>query len=56
MQHDRFGPALSIPVGMSQGLPVRPELDPLAGHHSELLGVGITVQAAIGRIPAPPFS
>jgi mandelamide amidase len=46
-------PALSIPVGLSQGLPVGLELDALPGNDSELLGLGIAVQAVIGRIPAP---
>jgi Asp-tRNA(Asn)/Glu-tRNA(Gln) amidotransferase A subunit family amidase len=47
--------ALSIPVGLSQGLPVGLELDALPGNDSELLGLGIAVQAVIGRIPAPSF-
>jgi mandelamide amidase len=46
--------ALSIPVGLSHGLPVGLELDTLPGSDSELLGLGIAVQAVIGRIP-PPF-
>ena len=53
----RFGaPALSIPVGMSRGLPVGLELDALPGNDSELLGVGVAVQAVVGRIPPPSFS
>jgi mandelamide amidase len=48
-------PALSIPVGLSQGLPVGLELDALPGNDSELLGLGIAVQAVIGRLPAPSF-
>jgi mandelamide amidase len=52
----RFGaPALSIPVGLSQGLPVGLELDALPGNDSDLLGLGIAVQAVIGRIPPPTF-
>lgn len=47
-------PALSIPVGMSQGLPVGLELDALPGNDRDLLGLGIAVQAVIGPIP-PPF-
>jgi indoleacetamide hydrolase len=47
--------ALNIPVGLSQGLPVGLELDALPGNDSELLGLGIAVQAVIGRIPAPSF-
>ena len=45
--------ALSIPVGLSQGLPVGLELDVLPGNDSELLGLGIAVEAVIGRIPPP---
>jgi mandelamide amidase len=45
--------ALSIPVGLSQGLPVGLELDALPGNDGELLGLGIAVQAVIGRIPSP---
>lgn len=46
--------ALSVPVGMSNGLPVGLELDALPGHDSELLGLGIAVERVVGRIPAPP--
>ena len=46
-------PALSIPVGLSQGLPVGLELDALPGNGSELLGLGIALQGLIGRIPPP---
>ena len=48
-------PALSIPIGLSQGLPVGLELDALPGNDSELLGLGIAVEAVIGRIPPPSF-
>jgi len=46
-------PALSLPVGLSQGLPVALELDALPGRDSELLGLGIAVQAIVGIIPPP---
>ena len=50
----RFGAAaLSIPVGLSEGLPVGLQLDALPGNDSELLGLGITVQEIVGLIPAP---
>jgi mandelamide amidase len=49
-------PALSIPVGLSQGLPVGLELDALPGNDSKLLGLGVAAQAVIGRIPPPSFS
>jgi len=52
----RFGaPALSLPAGLSQGLPVGIELDALPGNDSRLLGLGVAVEAAIGRIPPPSF-
>ena len=47
--------AVNIPAGMSNGLPVGLQLDALPGHDSELLGLGIAVERAVGRIPAPPF-
>jgi indoleacetamide hydrolase len=53
----RFGAAgLSIPVGLSQGLPVGLELDALPGTDSKLLGLGIAVQSVVGRIPPPSIS
>jgi len=52
----RFGaPALSIPAGLSQGLPVGLELDALPGNDSALLGLGVAIQAVIGRLPPPAF-
>ena len=48
-------PALSIPVGLSQGLPVGLELDALPGNDSELLGLGIAIETVLGPIPAPPL-
>lgn len=53
----RLGAAgLNIPAGLSQGLPVGLELDALPGMDSKLLGLGVAVQAVIGRIPPPSFS
>jgi Asp-tRNA(Asn)/Glu-tRNA(Gln) amidotransferase A subunit family amidase len=46
-------PALNIPAGLSNGLPVGLQLDALPGHDSELLGLGIAVERVVGRIPAP---
>ena len=46
-------PALNIPAGLSDGLPVGLQLDALPGHDSELLGLGVAVERVIGRIPAP---
>jgi mandelamide amidase len=47
--------ALSVPVGVTRGLPVGLEFDALPGHDSELLGLGIAVQRVVGRIPPPKF-
>ena len=44
----------SIPAGMTaQGLPVGVEFDALAGYDSELLALGIAVEQAWPKIPAP---
>ena len=47
--------ALSIPVGLSEGLPVGLEFDALPGNDSELLGLGIAIENVVGRIQAPSF-
>ena len=47
--------ALTIPAGLTNGLPVGLQLDALPGHDSELLGLGIAVERILGRIPAPPI-
>ncbi len=47
--------ALSIPVGLSEGLPVGLELDALPGNDSELLGLGIAIETVVGRIRPPSF-
>lgn len=47
--------ALSVPIGLSQGLPVGLELDALPGNDRALLGLGVAVQMAVGRIPPPAF-
>jgi mandelamide amidase len=45
--------ALSVPAGLTGGLPVGLELDALPGDDSELLGLGIAVEKGIGPIPPP---
>jgi mandelamide amidase len=45
--------ALSLPVGLTRGLPVGLELNALPGHDSELLGLGMAIEKVIGRIPPP---
>ena len=50
----RFGaPGLSFPSGMTEGLPVSMEFDGLAGDDSKILGLGITAEKVLGRIPPP---
>jgi mandelamide amidase len=46
-------PALNIPVGLSEGLPVGVQFDALPGNDSALLGLGVAIQAVVGRIPPP---
>lgn len=47
-------PSLTLPVGLSQGLPVGLQLDALPGDDSKLLGIGMAVEEVIGPMPAPP--
>lgn len=49
-------PALSIPAGLSHGLPVGLELDALPGNDGALLALGVAVEAVIGRVPPPALS
>jgi mandelamide amidase len=52
----RYGaPGLSLPVGLTAGLPVGLELDGLPGRDSELLGIGLAVEAVFGPLPPPPL-
>jgi mandelamide amidase len=47
-------PGLSIPAGLTtKGLPVGLELDGLPGNDEALLGLGLSVEATLGRLPAP---
>jgi Asp-tRNA(Asn)/Glu-tRNA(Gln) amidotransferase A subunit family amidase len=46
-------PSLTLPVGVSQGLPVGLQLDALPGNDSKLLGIGMAVEQVIGPIPPP---
>jgi Asp-tRNA(Asn)/Glu-tRNA(Gln) amidotransferase A subunit family amidase len=48
-------PSLSVPAGFSSsGLPVGISLDGPAGCDRALLGLGLSVEAALGRLPPPP--
>jgi indoleacetamide hydrolase len=47
-------PGLSLPAGLTaNGLPVGLELDGLPGNDEALLGLGLSVEATLGRLPAP---
>jgi len=47
-------PGLSLPAGMTgAGLPVGLELDGPVGSDSRLLGIGLAIEALLGRVPAP---
>jgi len=50
-------PGISVPAGLTDaGLPVGLELDGWAGGDTALLGLGMAVEAAIGRIPPPALA
>ena len=48
--------SLVLPAGLtSAGLPVGLEFDALSGTDRALLGLGVSLQRALGPIPAPPI-
>jgi mandelamide amidase len=48
-------PGLVLPAGLtSTGLPVALEFDGAAGSDRALLGLGLAIEAALGRLPPPP--
>jgi mandelamide amidase len=50
----RMGAAgLSLPAGMTNGLPVGLELDALPGNDRMLLGIGVAIEKILGPIPPP---
>jgi len=46
-------PALNIPIGLSDGLPVGMELQGAPGRDVELLGLGMAIEAILDRFPPP---
>jgi len=46
-------PGLVLPAGLADGLPVAIELDGPAGSDRRLLGIGLAVEALLGRLPLP---
>jgi mandelamide amidase len=49
-------PGLSLPAGLTAGgLPVGLELDGPLGSDTKLLGIGLAIEALLGRVPAPPL-
>lgn len=46
-------PGLTLPVGLSGGLPVGLEFDGPAGSDRGLLGIGLAAEAALGTLPPP---
>jgi Asp-tRNA(Asn)/Glu-tRNA(Gln) amidotransferase A subunit family amidase len=47
-------PSLNVPAGLSSsGLPVGLSFDGLAGGDSSILGIGLSVEAVLGRVPGP---
>ncbi len=50
-------PGISLPAGLApNGLPVGLELDGLPGGDASLLGLGMGVEAVIGRLPPPALA
>jgi mandelamide amidase len=49
-------PGISLPAGLTAALPVGLSLQGLPGDDSRLVGLGIAVENALGRIPAPTFA
>ena len=48
-------PALSLPIGLNDvGLPVGLELDGSEGGDETVLGIGLSMETAFDRLPAPP--
>jgi indoleacetamide hydrolase len=52
----KFGaPGLSLPSGLSAGLPVGLELDAMPGDDTRLLALGLAVEKVLGPIAPPAF-
>ncbi len=48
-------PGLSIPAGLTaSGLPAGLEIDGPLGSDDRLIGIGLSIEATLGAVPAPP--
>jgi Asp-tRNA(Asn)/Glu-tRNA(Gln) amidotransferase A subunit family amidase len=48
-------PGISLPSGMTNGLPVGLEFDSMIGEDSRLLGLGMSAENVLGVLPPPPI-
>jgi mandelamide amidase len=48
-------PGLVLPAGLADGLPVAIELDGPAGSDRKLLGIGLAIEALLGRFAPPGY-
>ncbi len=52
----RFGaPALSLPAGMADGMPVGMQLQGMPGADTQILALGIEAEKVLGSLPPPTF-
>jgi Asp-tRNA(Asn)/Glu-tRNA(Gln) amidotransferase A subunit family amidase len=52
----RFGaPALSLPAGMAEGLPVGMQLQGMPGTDTQVLALGMAAEKVLGSLPPPTF-
>ncbi len=48
-------PGLSLPIGLTSGLPAGLQLQGLPGSDSQILGIGLAVEKILGPLPPPTF-
>ncbi len=49
------GPGLSVPAGLTEGMPVGLLLEGMPGDDARILGLGMAVENVLGRIPGPTY-